>query len=146
MIKAGTTVTINRPVEEVFAFVSNPENSLEWGSGILEVEITSTGVAGIGATARTRRQFPGKQVEFHWEVTAYEPNRLLVVDSTSGPLSMQARYEFEPTPDNKTRLNFALQGTATGFLKLAEPLVSRQAQKELDADFSKLRALLEAQE
>jgi len=146
MIKAKTSVIINRSVEDVFAFVSNPENSPKWGSGILEVEITSTGVAGVGATARTRRRFPGKQVEFHWEVTAYEPNRLLVVNSTSGPLSMQARYDFDPIPEDKTRLRFALQGKAAGFFKLAEPLVSRQAQKELEADFLRLKGLLELQE
>jgi uncharacterized membrane protein len=145
MIKAGTSVIINRPVEAVFAFVSNPENSPKWGSGILEVEITSAGVDGVGATARTRRQFPGKQVEFQWQVTAYEPNRLMVVKSTSGPLSMQARYDFEPMPDHKTRLRFALQGKAGGFFKLAESLVSRQAQKELEADFLRLKDLLELQ-
>jgi uncharacterized membrane protein len=145
MIKAGTSVIINRPVEAVFAFVSNPENSPKWGSGILEVEITSAGVDGVGATARTRRQFPGKQVEFQWQVTAYEPNRLMVVNSTSGPLSMQVRYDFESVPDHKTRLRFTLKGKASGFFKLAESLVSRQAQKELEADFLRLKDLLELQ-
>jgi uncharacterized membrane protein len=145
MIKAGTSVIINRPVAEVFAFVSNPENSLQWASGVVEIKITDRGSEGVGATARTLRQFPGRQVEFDWEVTAYEPNSHLVVKSTSGPMSTMARYDFVSMDEEKTRVSFTLQGEMAGFMKLAEPLVSRQAQKELEADFLRLKVLLENQ-
>ena len=35
------SIVINRPVEDVFAFVSNPENYPKWFSGSREVQITS---------------------------------------------------------------------------------------------------------
>ncbi len=145
MIKAQMKVIINRPLEAVFAFVSNPENNLRWGSGMLEVEITSPGSGGLGATARTLRRFPGGPVEFYWKVIAYAANKLLVVNSTGGPLSMQARYEFDSLAEAKTSLRFALRGEAHGFLKLLEPVIALQAQQELKADFLKLKTLLESE-
>jgi carbon monoxide dehydrogenase subunit G len=41
MAKLEHSVVINRPLEEVFKFLSNPENEQQRRSGLLEPEITS---------------------------------------------------------------------------------------------------------
>lgn len=41
MTKLEYSVVINRPLEEVFKLLSNPENEQQWRTGLLESEITS---------------------------------------------------------------------------------------------------------
>jgi uncharacterized protein YndB with AHSA1/START domain len=43
MAKFDISVTIKRPVEDVFAVISNPENAPKWQSGTLEAKQTSPG-------------------------------------------------------------------------------------------------------
>lgn len=41
MIRVQTSVTVNRPVSEVFRFMSDKQNVLQWQSGLLEARITN---------------------------------------------------------------------------------------------------------
>jgi len=78
------STVINRPLEEVFAFLSNPENGPKWSSGSSDVTITSARPIGVGTTYRSVRTFLGRRIESELEVTAYEPNRSYATKSTSG--------------------------------------------------------------
>ena len=42
-------LVINRPVEEVFAFISNPENQPRWRATTLEMSRTSSEPLGVGS-------------------------------------------------------------------------------------------------
>ena len=49
MIRIQASLTINRPLEEVFRFMTNHQNALQWQSGLLEARVTND-VIGIGKT------------------------------------------------------------------------------------------------
>src|SRR5258708_40050082 len=95
MATLGLSIVINRPVQEVFAFLSNPENSPKWSSGSGEVQITSAGPIGVGTTYRTVRTFLGRRIESEIEATAYEPNRSYATKSKSGPGPAESPVTFE---------------------------------------------------
>ena len=80
-------VTINRPVEVVFAFVTAIENLPRYASTIVQAEQTSPGPLGVGTTLRMVGRFLGKQLDSTYRVTAYEPNRTLAYTSITGPES-----------------------------------------------------------
>ncbi len=44
------TLTINRPIEEVFAYITIPENNVYWVSGATEVTKLSEGGGQVGTT------------------------------------------------------------------------------------------------
>ena len=50
MIRIETSIVINRPVKEVFAFLSNFENWPKWSPGLLENKKTSDGPISRGTT------------------------------------------------------------------------------------------------
>ena len=50
MVKIEVSAVIDRPVEDVFAFMSNPENDPQWQSDTAETKITSQGPMGVGTT------------------------------------------------------------------------------------------------
>ena len=53
MAQFKTSLVIHRPVEEVFTFVSNYQNSPRWVSGALQHTKVSAGPIGVGTVIRT---------------------------------------------------------------------------------------------
>ncbi len=143
MAKAEVSTTIKRPVEDVFAVLSNPENSPKWSSSSLEAEQTSPGPIGVGTTARSVGKFLGRRIESESEITEFEPNRKFAVQSKSGPFPFQASMNFEPI-EGGTRVNVTFVAEPGGFFKLAEPLVMSMAKRQFQSDLENLKDLMEA--
>ena len=140
-----TSVVINRPIDEVFAYVSNYENSLAWMTEVVEVKRTSEGPVGVGATYRDTVQFLGRRIEnTNSEVTEYEPNRKFAIKTTSGPLPGAEEYTFDSVAGG-TKVTRVTEAETGGFFRLAEPIIARMAQRLFEANSANLKELLEAQ-
>jgi len=85
MIEVEYAAVINRSCEEVFAFVSNPENETQWQSGLIEAKQTSDGPMGVASTGRDVRRIMGKKTVAAWRITKFEPNRQFAFAVISGP-------------------------------------------------------------
>jgi uncharacterized membrane protein len=144
MIKIESSVQINRPVEEVFAFVTNIDNLPLWAGPVTEAKQTSEGPIGVGTTQTQSAQFLGRQLETTQEVTAYELNKKLSTKSTSGLLPLEVHYTFEPVGGG-TRVKLEGNLDAGGFFKLAEPVAGRMLKRQTASDAQTLKELLEAQ-
>ncbi len=81
------TITINRPIEEVFEYVSTPENDPTWVSASLRHERTLAGRMRVGMTTQEDVKFLGRTSRDTWEVTEYEPPTIVAYRATSGLLS-----------------------------------------------------------
>src|SRR5690242_17360249 len=83
MIKVQKDIVINRPVEEVFAFIANPLNIPRWRPDVLEIRGTN---GSIQANSQFEElvSFMGKKV-FPMQVIEYEPNRREVIKAIGGP-------------------------------------------------------------
>jgi uncharacterized membrane protein len=143
MAKLEISTVINRPVEVVFAFLSNPENGPKWNSSSGEVTITSGGPVGVGTTYRSVRTFLGQRIESETEITEYEPNQRLASKAISGPFPMESLVTFEPV-EGGTRVTGTLIGEPGGFFKLAEPVLVSRMKQQFEADLAKLKDMMEA--
>ena len=143
MAKLEISTVINRPVEEVFAFVSNYENLPKWNSLSSEVKKTSEGPIGVGTTYRTVVKFLGQRIEGETEVTEYEPNRSCAHKAKSGPFPVENRLTFERV-EGGTRVSLMTEGEPGGFFKLAEPLLVSMLKRQFEGDFANLKDLMEA--
>jgi uncharacterized protein YndB with AHSA1/START domain len=143
MIKFKHSVVIDRDLEEVFEFVTNIDNLPQWSGAVVDAKQTSAGPLGVGTTQTRVIQFMGQRAENSHEVTEYEPNKIYSVKSTSGPLPMAERLTFDAI-NAGVRISVVGEVEAGGFLKLAGPIASRMAKRQLGADFSSLKKLLEA--
>src|SRR5918999_5926957 len=108
MATAEVSTTIRRPLEEVFAVVSDPESAPKWSSGSLESTKTSAGPIGVGTTSRAVSKFLGRRIETELEMTEFEPNRRFVSRSKSGPFPIEATVTFEAINDG-TRVNAIIE-------------------------------------
>lgn len=136
------SLTVARPVEEVFAFIADPANLPSWQSGLVEVRPESTG-PGLGARHGEVRSFMGKHIEQTLEVTAYEPPTRLDFAVVQGPLPLRVEHTFAPT-DAGTEIHVVGEGDVGALFRLAEPLVVRAVKRQSQADFARLKELLEA--
>jgi uncharacterized protein YndB with AHSA1/START domain len=144
MARIEASIVIDRPVEEVFEFATDPEKQPLWQTGVSEAEQISEGPMGVGTTLRGVGHFLGRRIESISEITHYEHNRRIDVKMTSGPMKFEETDTFEPVGDG-TRVTFALEGDPGGFFKLAEPVVIRMAQREYEKSLANLKDILEAE-
>jgi len=137
------SVGIDRPLEEVFAYVMDVGTWPKWEAGLLEAEQTSEGPIGIGTTFQGLNEFMGRKMEWASEITEYEPNKRAAQKMISGPISGEQTLTFEPA-DGGTRFSLAAEGETGGFFKVAEPLVNRMMKKQMEGNLAKLKQILEA--
>jgi uncharacterized protein YndB with AHSA1/START domain len=109
---AEYAVTIARPVDAVFAYVADGENCPAWRPGVLDIKRISGD--GLGARyAQGVRGPMGRRIAADYEITAFEPNRRIEFQTTTGPARPHGRYLFE-ADNGGTRLSFILHATLTG--------------------------------
>jgi len=84
-MRFSNTITIERPVHDVFAFVSDLENVRKWNYAIVETRKTPDGPPGVGTTYRQVRSVPRRSEET-LRVTELEPDRHFAVHGDLGPL------------------------------------------------------------
>lgn len=143
MIQFDVSIRINRPLEQVFAYVTDESNMARWNSAVQSVRQTSPGPTGVGATYRMVRQLPQGQAENTYEITAYQPNQTLTIETTSGPTPFRYHYQFEPVAKG-TQLSLAAEVKTSGLASLAAPLLTRGIKSGVKANFATLKQLLEA--
>src|SRR5574341_2376769 len=143
MLKIESTTVINRPIEDVFAVLSNLENNPKWDSVALEAKKTSEGPIGVGTTWRIVQKALGQRLEIVAEFTEYEPNQKTTLKSKSGPFPIEVRRTYKPVDDG-TQVNFVLEAQPGGFFKLAEPLLTRMVKRGIETDLATMKDLMEA--
>ena len=143
MAKVETSIIVNRPVSEVFQFLSVNENALQWQPGLLETRITND-VQGVGKAWIDVVQFLGRRMEVPFQLTDWQADRNLAFQSTGGPIPMQGSYSFAPNGAG-VQVTFLLTGEPGGFFKLAEPVLIRLLQRQWDTNLANLKDVLEAQ-
>jgi uncharacterized membrane protein len=143
LIKFEKSLLINRPLQEVFDFVTNLSNDPQWQSSIESVEQVSDGPIGVGSTWRYVTKFLGRKNETEIQMTSYEPPHQSSVKAVSGPIPFENTHKFQEQ-DGGTLLTLTGQAEIGGFFKMAEGLVGKQMGKQMDADGAALKRLLEA--
>ena len=136
MASAQHSVTINRPVADVFAFVADGENARQWRPSVLDMAHLSG--EGVGAVYRQGVKGPGgRRIAADYEVTAYEPNGRLAFQAIAGPVRPHGEYRFSSEAGG-TRVDFSLEVILSGWKRL---LMGRPVQATMDAEVRNLDAL-----
>jgi uncharacterized membrane protein len=142
MVTSEKIITINRPVEEVFAYVGDLQNGPKWQKALVEAWRLNGGPLGIGSKFSSVRIFMGRKLVSVLQFTAYELNKKIVFKSISGSLPFEQTFLFESTA-GRTRLTTRLDLGTSGLMGPAEPLIASSLKREVDKSFSILKDMLE---
>jgi len=151
MITVESDVVIQKPVEEVFAFVSERSNESKWHTDIVEVRPApdSRGSPGgnlsaswtLGSTWLVTVKFMGRK-EYLVEITGVELNRQIQFTTLTGPVRPITTYLFETAPGG-TRFIRHVEIPLHGVLRAMKPLMRKSVEKRNARFVENLKRLLE---
>ena len=140
MPKFELTMDIARPPADVFAYLTDVSKLPEWQSSAISASADSPMQA--GSRIRERRKFLGRDVQSELEVTRYEPPTHFDAKSRVGPAQLQIRHALEPSGEG-TRLHVELDVKIGTMMRIAAQGPLRIAEREFQADFERLKEILE---
>ena len=135
------TVTIGRPIEEVFAFLSDFENVPKWNYAVVETRKVSEGPVGVGAIYRQVRSVPSRSEE-RFEVIGYDPPRYLAIQGQLGRLPSRLSYALEALPEG-TQVTNTVELELGGPVRLLGRVAVPRVREAVAANLGKLKELLE---
>ena len=145
MAPARHTIHIRRPVEDVFAVLTNVELTGRWYPARVEEWWTSPPPHGVGSTRRARVWVLGRAVENDAVVTAYDPPRLAAMKGTSPSAPFEATLGFEPEGDG-TRVDVETAFHLRGIMKLVAPMFVRNYERGWARGMANLKRMMESGE
>jgi carbon monoxide dehydrogenase subunit G len=140
-----STIDINRPQDEVFAYVTDPATFAEWQAGVVGGGIEGGATPVVGSRCVTTRRIGGAERESISEVTKLEPPTSWTVHGIDGPIRATVDVTVEPLDGSaQSRVTIEVDFEGHGIGKLLVPLVvRRQARSEMPANCQRLKQRIE---
>ena len=144
MLHVEKRIVIERPVEEVFAFVTDISQMPRWAVGIDDARQTSPGPVGVGTTAVQTVELLGQHLRLTCEVKEYDPPHTYVLATRMGPFPFVGRSSLRPL-DGGTELISTTDGQPRGLFSLMEPILRGTVAKQTEVSLGRLKRLLESE-
>lgn len=123
MSKVTNRITIDRPIEDVFAVMTNVENTGTWFPWHVEERWTSPPPHGVGSTRHAVATVFGRRSENDAVVTEYQPPHRAVMQGTSPNARFLGTLTFAPDRDG-TRVEVVSDIGLHGAMRIFGPLVA----------------------
>ena len=143
MIDFEISVLIDRPIEEIFGFISNPLNLPRWQSMLVEIKPLVPGLPGIGSKFSTKGEMMGRKIEGQLEITEFDSGGIFGYSGKAGPMQMHALITLKPVGTG-AKVTFKAHAEPGGMFKIAEGLLANQVKGQMEANLIKLKSILEA--
>jgi carbon monoxide dehydrogenase subunit G len=142
----GATIDIDRPIEDVFAFLADGENDRKFSPRIIEIAKTTEGPPGVGTVYASTAKDAGIKMKHEFELTEYEPSsRIRWRELSKHPLVVtEGGYDLAPAGEGTTRLTFFNELEARGIGVLLVGLALRSARKGANAFAESIKRAAEA--
>ncbi|HET9754956.1 MAG TPA: SRPBCC family protein [Candidatus Limnocylindrales bacterium] len=146
MANADVSVTIERPVEDVFAVLTDPTLAPRWAANAIKGELLTPGPPGVGSRRRAVvKGVFGRTLESVMEVTELDPNRTLALRLVSASWGGTGRTKYTLTPvAGGTRVDWRWEMEPGGVLKpFGRPFMA-VFQRLFQRDINNLKAMMES--
>ena len=90
------TTHIDRPVDEVFDFVSDPARMPLWVRYVAEAGYTDAAEPRVGATYDVKYTYGARDSDITMEITEYEPPTRFAYMTVKGPYPIRVTYTLAP--------------------------------------------------
>jgi uncharacterized protein YndB with AHSA1/START domain len=127
------TAVIDRPIEEVFAFLADGENDPKFSPRVQEIRKTTDGPPGVGTVYASTVKDAGMTTKREFKITEFEaPTRIRWAEQSKNMITApEGGYDLAPE-GNGTRVTIYNVLEGHGFGKLITPLALRSARKGAD--------------
>ena len=138
-----TTIEVDRPPAEVFAYVTDPTRFAEWQKDIVSVKLADGRPPAVGSRFTTIRRIGGGERAMTQEITEITYPRSWAARGVDGPVRPDATVTVEPLAGGtRSRITIGLDFRGYGFGEMIVPIVRRMAAKGGQASYDNLKELL----
>ncbi|MET9828240.1 SRPBCC family protein [Streptomyces sp. NPDC006385] len=138
-------IDVDRPPDEVYAYITDPSHLPEWQLSAVSAEQLDEGPVHTGSRVRVTRRIGTRERQMTVEFDELDPPRSWDLHGVDGPVRPRTHGEIEPLDDGRrSRVTIDIDFEGHGVGKLLVPLVVRpQIRKELPRDEQLLKDKLE---
>jgi uncharacterized protein YndB with AHSA1/START domain len=139
------TIVIDRPVEEVFEFVSDASNDRLWETGV--EACVPDGEAKLGQQRDVTMVTFGRRYQGEAEVTDFEQDQRLTIEIKSGlPVKGESDFQFDSV-NGSTELTYSMRAKPVNrIFSVIQPVMGWMLQRQWENDLLTLKKLLESEE
>ena len=138
-----TEILINRPRDQVAAYVADPTHAPEWYINIESVDWKTAPPVRVSSRMAFVARFLGRRLEYTYEIVDLVAGERLVMRTAEGPFPMETTYTWEAVGDAKTRMTLRNRGEPSGFSKIGAPLMAAAMRRANRKDLAILKSLME---
>jgi carbon monoxide dehydrogenase subunit G len=141
----GATVTVERPIEQVFDFLADGENDPKFSPRVVEIAKKTDGAPGKGTIYASTVKDAGMKTQREFELTEFErPTRIRWRELSKNAVTVpEGGYDLEPAGEG-TSLSFFNELEGHGFGKLVAGFALRSARKGADDFAASIKRAVEA--
>jgi uncharacterized protein YndB with AHSA1/START domain len=139
------TTVIDRPIDEVFAFLANGENDPKFSPRVLEIRKATDGAIGVGTVYESTVKDAGMKTQRRFELTEFQPpTRIRWAERSKNVVTAaEGGYDLAPEgPATRVTLHNVLEGHGIG--KLLLPLALRAVRKDAPSFGESIKRAVEA--
>jgi carbon monoxide dehydrogenase subunit G len=140
------TVEIDRPIDEVFAFLADGENDPKFSPRVQQIKKTTDGPTAVGTVYASTVKDAGMKTNREFKITEFDSPTKIRWTETSKNLvtASEGGYDLEAVADNTTKLRVfnVLEGHGLG--KLITAFALSAARKDADAFARRIKAAVES--
>jgi carbon monoxide dehydrogenase subunit G len=144
-MRASAEVVVERPLEAVWLWASDPRNWENWLDGVHDVRLR--GRLEEGARLTSRYDYGGRTHDIEYEIVERKPARRQVVRTVSGPFPFEGVLELAEEAEG-TRVRQTIDAGSDSALTsvlfaLAGPFLRRSMGRRVGAQLERLKAAIE---
>ena len=146
MAPITTSIDVDRPPAQMFAYVTDPTRFAEWQKGVVSGHMDGDGTPRVGEKCLTTRRIGFAERPVTSELTHIDPPSTWGVHGVDGPIRAVVEVTVDPLDSgSRSRVTIAVDFEGHGIGKVLVPLAVRpQARKEMPGNLATLKQRLEA--
>jgi hypothetical protein len=140
------TVVIDRPIDEVFAFLADGTNDRKFSPRVQEIRRTTDDPIGVGTVFESVVKDAGMRSTREFELTGFEaPRTIRWTERSKNMVTVpEGGYELEAVSETQTRVTIHNTFSGHGVGKLLVGIAARAAAKDAPAFSQRIKAAVES--
>jgi carbon monoxide dehydrogenase subunit G len=142
---SGSAV-IDRPIEEVFAFLADGTNDPKFSPRVQRIERKTDGPIGVGTVFESTVKDAGMKTSRKFELTAFEaPTKIRWAERSKNMITVpDGGYDFVAVSDTQTKVTIHNAFEGHGFGKLIVGFAAQAAVKDAPAFAARIKSAVES--
>lgn len=136
---------VDRPIEEVFAFLADGENDPKFSPRVEEMARTTDGPSGVGTVYTSTVKDAGVKTRREFRITEFvAPTRIRWTETSKNLVTAEGGYDLEPVSEGRTRVRLFNTLNGHGVGKMVAGVALNAARKDADDFGERIKKAVES--